>query len=400
MRPVPAWVFLTLLLVGCREAPAPVAAAPATRPATDPRTTSGSIALRNLSAQIDGQSKLIERQPQCAPCRIALADLLMTRAQVTGAVSDLEKALALAEEAVRLQPDGATLLGRARAKAGFHLFVQARADVARARTLGAPPEEVEAATAGLDEATGALETALHLREAAVARGASTLSWGHRAVVLAALGRPIEASAEFARAKEGFRDVNPLPIAWLELQEALAWQAAGDLSRARELLRRAHKRLPQSLPVASHLAAIAEDPDEAIALLEPFVDAEDPEPAGQLAELYLLRRDPAVAKALAARTEQRFDALLSRHPEAYADHAARFFLGAGASPARALTWAQRNLENRPTAVAMALVLDAARAAGDTRAACLAASRVRETPGVDSYLRANALRVLADCGKSPL
>jgi hypothetical protein len=64
----------------------------------------------------------------------------------------------------------------------------------------------------------------------------------------------------------------------------------------------------------------------------------------------------------AAARQRFEALLARQPLAFADHAAEFYLGAGADPARAWLLAQQNLANRATDRAIALELRAAQATG--------------------------------------
>lgn len=49
-----------------------------------------------------------------------------------------------------------------------------------------------------------------------------------------------------------------------------------------------------------------------------------------------------------------DELIARHPEAYADHAAEFWLSVGGDPRRALRLARQNLTFRPTPRAHALV----------------------------------------------
>jgi hypothetical protein len=67
----------------------------------------------------------------------------------------------------------------------------------------------------------------------------------------------------------------------------------------------------------------------------------------------------------------------KHPEAFADHAARFYLGAGANPARALQLAKLNLGNRTTPEAFDLALTAALQAGDAKVACAIADHARAT-----------------------
>lgn len=365
-----SWPWIVCIwLLGCVQAPAqPASLVDSPAPPGLP-TTSGSIAFGNLGSQIESAEREIQRHPGCAPCRVSLADLLITRAQITGSVTDLEQALASTEAAVAASTDGTTLLGRARARAALHLFDAARHDALTARMLRAQPAEVLALIASLDEATGRLAEATAYWEQALEARATTTTFGHLAILAAAGGDMKRASDLFARAAAAYRDVAPFPVVWLELQEGLGWQAAGDIARARVLFHRAHDRLPQSLPVASHLAAVEEDPEKAIALLEPFVRAEDPEPAGQLATLLALRHRADEATALAAETARRFVDLLQKHPAAYADHAARFWLSpAGHDPTRALHWARVNLTNRETSAAFGLAFDAATAAREPGVVC--------------------------------
>ena len=63
----------------------------------------------------------------------------------------------------------------------------------------------------------------------------------------------------------------------------------------------------------------------------------------------------------------FESLLAKHPLAFADHGAEFYLGSGDDPRRALELARLNLANRPTLRAFEQAVAAARAAGDSNAA---------------------------------
>ena len=74
----------------------------------------------------------------------------------------------------------------------------------------------------------------------------------------------------------------------------------------------------------------------------------------------------------AQARERFEALLRRHPLAFADHAVEFYLDAGADAERALYWARINLLARETRRAYTLAIRAARQAGrDDEARDLAA-----------------------------
>ena len=65
-------------------------------------------------------------------------------------------------------------------------------------------------------------------------------------------------------------------------------------------------------------------------------------------------NPGTGARLAA---ARYDELIASHPEAFADHAAEFWLAAGADPDKALRLAKMNVEVRNTPRARALVAQA-------------------------------------------
>src|SRR5262249_53172976 len=90
-------------------------------------------------------------------------------------------------------------------------------------------------------------------------------------------------------------------------------------------------------------------------LRPLTGAsDDPDYATQLARILSqagLAEDTELWRANAA---ARYDELLARHSEAFADHAAEFWLTIGGDPERALRLAHQNFDQRPTARARALV----------------------------------------------
>jgi hypothetical protein len=103
------------------------------------------------------------------------------------------------------------------------------------------------------------------------------------------------------------------------------------------------------------------------------EASDPELAATRAELSRRRGDLADAARQDATARARYLALLERHPDAFADHAARFFLDR--EPDRALRWASHNLEVRRTPDAFDLALTAALRAEDAPARCDIARHAR-------------------------
>jgi tetratricopeptide (TPR) repeat protein len=346
-----------------------------------------------LNAQIAGNDRLAAGRPLSVKERASQVDLLMERGQILGRISDYEAADALAERTVAEAPqDPNAWLARARARSTFHRFTDALADVARAGELGALPGQLDAVRVGILQATGKENQALPLRRKIAETRPDILSIGAEATLRAARGELDEAERLFAAAITSYRDVSPFPVVWIEFQRGLVWMREEEWARARVLLADAHRRLPQHVQAQGHLGeveAMLGHVDDAVALLRPLAESsEDPDYAAQLARILTDagRRDEA--RPFRERAAARYDELMAKHPEAYADHAAEFWLAAGNDPARALTYAERNLALRPTVRAWELVLRAARAKGDGDRACAAANGAREA----GYLYASARKVV--------
>jgi tetratricopeptide (TPR) repeat protein len=388
-------------VVGCSETPSAPAGAggvaassPAAAAAAGERkTTDGAIAVGNLDAQITGTERLAKSRALSVKERASQVDLLMQRGQVLGHVHDYEAAEAMADALVAEAPnDPIARLARARSRATWHRFTDALADAAEAARLGALPGAVDAVRAGILQATGNEEAALTIRHQLAEARPDITTLGGEATVRAARGELDEAERLFDAAIASYRDVSPFPVAWIEFQRGLMWMREDQLPRARALLAAAHRRLPQHVQAQGHLAEVEAalgHTDEAVALLKPLADAsEDPDYAAQLARILTEAGHGEEAKAYRARAAARYDELMAKHPEAYADHAAEFWLAAGADPARALGYAEKNLALRPTVRAWELVLRAAKAKGDGDRACAAANGAREA----GYLYASARTVV--------
>jgi hypothetical protein len=83
-------------------------------------------------------------------------------------------------------------------------------------------------------------------------------------------------------------------------------------------------------------------------------SDDPDYAAQLARICAHAGYPDDARYWRQHAAERYDELIALHPEAFADHAADFWLGAGAAPEKALRLARMNFAIRKTPRARALL----------------------------------------------
>ncbi len=356
----PPWlrgVVLALVLAGCRQsAPVPVTSEPV--PGASTPTTEASTALHNLESALRAREREIELDAS-ALARVGpeLIEALLMRGQYLARVSDTERALVLADRMLASQARrGETYVLRARARSALHRWEDARLDLRAAERSGADATAVAAAGASIDQARGGYEEALAVRRWLARERPGVYSIGAEAAVLAEMDRPSEAAARFQAARESYRDVSPFPLAWLDFQEGRMWMRAGRLQAARSRLLAAHQRLPQYVAAACHLGEVEAalgDTDRAIALLHAAASvSEDPDPMGQLARVLAAVGRPGAA-FWRDRAAQRYDELMQRHPAAFADHGAEFWLGPGGDPKKALGLARANFRLRPTPVSREL-----------------------------------------------
>ena len=139
----------------------------------------------------------------------------------------------------------------------------------------------------------------------------------------------EAERWFNAAARCYRSTSPFPLAILEFQRGKMWLLHDDLRSARAWCDAAVRRLPAYVPAQGHLAeleAALGDSTAAIARLRPLaLVSDDPGYAMQLARILGDAGETAEAQTWRAKAEVRYDELLARHRDAFADHAAEFWL---------------------------------------------------------------------------
>lgn len=293
-----------------------------------------------------------------------LIELVALRGLILGQIADYQWAEKNAERLVREFPEeGMAFIARSRARATFHRFKEALADLDEAEKLGALPETVDGERAGIFQALGQYDHALELFRAAAERRRDFTSLGALAVLHAEMGDTATAEQLFAETRRLHRGVSPIPLALLDFQHGHMWMAKGDWRQSRIWFEKSIRQLPDYAQAQGHLAeAEAEfgEFDTAIRRLRPLtVSSDDPDYCSALDRVLRLAGRHEEAEPWRTRAAIRYDDLLQQHPKAFADHAAAFWLESG-DPQRAHALALQNLDIRRTPRAQRLVARAAKA----------------------------------------
>ena len=408
-----------------------------------PPTTDGAIALSNLQAQIAAEERLASYGSLTVSQRAAMVELLIMRGQFLGRIADYEQAEALAEQLVGEAPsDGRAVLARAQARTTLHRFPEALADLTEAERLGVNSDRCAAVRATIFQASGRYDEALAIRQHLAQVRPDIRSLGAEAAVRAERGEIDEAERLFAKARQQYRDVSPFPVVWLYFQQGLMWMWEENLERARVAFEAACARLPGYAAAQGHLAIVEaalarrertmavfhtwmqkEDLEQArkrpqvthtgeaaavgryeqaIALLRQLANSsDDPEYASQLARLLKEVGQLDEAHHWREVAAVRYDELMVRHPEAFADHAADFWLTVGGDAQKGRLLAEKNFAIRKTPRAYELVLHAAVATQETTAVCRVTEPLQTVDQMGPRLRALAMRALTTCRRlSPL
>lgn len=360
-------------------------------PRKRPVTTSWNIAGGNLDGQIETYLARDLAKPKEAS---AAVELLLARAQFLARIADYEKADEIAGATTKSNPDNARALRtRASVHSALHRWSEASKDLDAAEKLGTSPDDLASARGSIAMARGQYDEAVkYFRKDAT--DASDIAMN---AVLAGLRRDhADAQRLFDKARASFADVSPFPIAWMAFERARWLDAQGKAEQACEWYEEAALAIPVYAHAAVHLAT-SEPPERAIARLEPLTKtSDDPEVVAALADAHLRAKHASEATKLTDQARARYEELLRRHPEAFADHAARFFLRQGESK-RALELAEANAKSRNTEEALDLWLGAATSANAKDAMCAAAKQMNELAHVSPDRKRLAAASVTACSK---
>jgi tetratricopeptide (TPR) repeat protein len=338
----------------------------------DVATTNGLIALRNLEAQIQAQRSEVALGNPTVDAQITVIELVTLRGQILGQIADYELAAENAERLVQSEPASkAALVARARTRSTFHRFPDAFNDLVAAERLAPNDESVDSERAAIYQAIGRYSEAVVIRQEAATRRPSFETLAALAGLCAERGEIESAERLYLESRDRFRGVSPFPLALLDFQIGLMFMNNGRLGDARTWFDAARSRVPAYAAAGGHLAEVEAEFGEvdcAISRLFPLAQSsDDPDYAGQLARILGGAGCIDESRHWREQAAVRYDELVERHPEAFADHAAEFWLGVGADPTKAVRLAQLNLEVRKTPRADELLsraISANEAAGTT------------------------------------
>lgn len=403
MKPV---LVAVALLAACRGGKAHV------HDDAGPRGSASSISasvVPKLPRSEDGNAELnaLDRRIELHADDLARSiPLRLERAGICGRLEDYERALADSAVLVKQRPaDEQAWRLRVEALLHVHEFAGAR-DALKQLARLAHPTTLVAFEISLADASGDSENALVMRADVAKRFPNAQNLTLWAAALAQAGLFDEAIELIPKAAAAVRDNPPQLLAWLLFQWGRIYELKGELATAREFFAAARARMPGHLEATTHLAQTliaTGDTASAKKLVDDALASSTPS-ATAGARSALRRAHPELLALTAqlghaelgdaARAEwERYVATL---PLAFADHAARFYLGIGKNPTRALELARINLDNRPTREARALLVEAALAAGDAAATCAGVDPLAN--GGTRSQRFVAWQALSRCGRT--
>ncbi len=333
-----------------------------------PYSDDGDAAMRALDAEIESAGSAAQRSGAkggaesivAATRDVELIGLLLQRAEIRGWLEDYTRALATARAAVAARPtDMNALAALGRAQLAVHAFADVRATLATLTDTKAAAE----IQLSLDQATGKTDIALAARKARVDMFPDAASVTIYASTLAEADRAGEGIALIPTAVQHLRSNTPQYLAWLLFQWGLLYEQTGAIATARDFYAEAHRRLPAHVEATVHLALAIAATGNLKAARALVAGDLDRHPALLALDATMSGSDAKLKAATAL-----WERYLAAFPAAFADHAARFYLGSGDNAARALELAQINLAARDTPAAHGLLIDAALAAEKPALAC--------------------------------
>ena len=332
------------------------------------KTTSSEIYLANLNASISSLDRLITDK-LAVRTGTQLADKLYHRYKILGRFTDAEAALSIIRQLTRQPEAGATsFLSLAGILAGFHLFNDALAALDHAVALGGDAGRIADLSREINTAIG-----IYQFPTDISRGYPDHITTAQQALLG--GDFVLASTHFRQAELSYRGTDPYVLAWIQLQQGIAFLRYGDSRTANYFFKLAHERMPEFYLVTEHLAETEFLLGELTAAEQLYKQVSEqtghPQFYYQLARVQALLGDLTASQRSSALASAGFDQLAARYPLAMGDHAVNFYLQQRQGD-KALSLARKNLANRHNIESWILLANTALAVKADEEACQAYS----------------------------
>lgn len=336
--------------------------------------TDGAIAANNLeSARRHAWSRFWRD-----PLRPGVAESIVEQEQLTqqflGDLTALDRLGSLVNQLDREDAESPrTALMHAQVASMGHCFAEAKRHLEDFGDGGQLSDAANRLSLSIDQACGTqLEAVLDARRRMAAQSGRLEDLIPLAALHAELREFDEADRIYRSAMREYRDTSPFAIAWACFQLGVLW---GELvpeaqtSRAQHWYQKAIEYLPCYVKARVHLAEtyLKEGrTSEAETLLIAAARSGDPEVHWRLADVLTATGKTMEAASHMEAARSGFEALLSKHLLAFADHGSEFYSGSGNNPRRAFELAMINLANRPTLRSFEQAFETAIENGETEA----------------------------------
>lgn len=334
-------------------------------PLDELKTTSCAIFLSNLESRLKRVKALYDQEIDKPDSAFAYWATMYSRAQLYSDIEGLVTVKKSVDSLVtKFDQHNRLRMLRARVAMTLHQLPATQVDLAWLKSRADLPSQMKRDIEDLSREVD-LQLGVRVAEHIKAMQKEYSQPSYRNFILVAQAREFQGQTSLAQryygqAERRFKDVAPIPLAWLNVQRGLLAMHSGDYEAAQRFFKAGYDRCPQYPMAVEHLAEIEGrlgNLERSTELYEVVIQqTQHPEFMAALAEVYLQRGMKEKAEELTQKASRRFAQLEAIAPEAMSAHAADFYRGLGKSPTHALELLRRNYTLRPNAHAQQALAD--------------------------------------------
>lgn len=318
--------------------------------------TDGEITVNNHLSSLTRLHRVFEAQPTNLAISGAIINAELVNSQFLGDYLSLDRLTSLSKILLLNNSESPEAYVQvAQITASMHQFEAAYTYLRKAENLGGSPNDIEYVELSVLQATAKdQDRVLEVRKRKVLASGAPEDLVPYAAVLADSGQFELANSYYLKAiKYQYKNPSPFIPAWISFQLGMLW---GELAENKNTdlasfwYEKAINYLPQYTKARIHLAEIYMDSGKyelALQTLQPALTSTEPEVGWKISEIYTIKNQAEVSTQYLHLANTMFTRLLEKHPLAFADHAAEFYMGPGNNPRKAYELALLNFQNRPT-----------------------------------------------------